>query len=47
MCSYNDPERRSDFEFFKKNYQDLFKKFGHKFLAIKNKEILVLYPASF
>lgn len=40
---YTDKDRKSDFDFFVKNYKDLYKEYGHKFLAIKNKEILGAY----
>lgn len=41
--AYTDIDRKSDFDFFIKNYQELYKKYGHCFLAIKNKEILGSY----
>ena len=40
MSNYTDTERKIDFDYFISNYQDLYKQYGHKFLAIKNKEIL-------
>ena len=39
MSNYTDTERKIDFDYFISNYQDLYKQYGHKFLAIKNKEI--------
>ena len=35
--------RKQDFEWFVSNYDELFKKYGHKFLAIKNEQILGSY----
>lgn len=43
MNNYGDSERRMDFEYFKECYNELFKKHGHKFIAIKNKEIIGIY----
>ena len=40
---YTEPDRKSDFDFFIENYQELYKKYGHCFLAIKNKNILGAY----
>ena len=45
MSNYTDNERKNDFDFFIKNYKELYKKYGHKFLAIKNKEILGSYES--
>lgn len=45
MSSYTDIERKKDFDFFVENYQYLYKKYGHKFLAIKNKQILGAYDS--
>ena len=42
---YTDVDRKSDFDFFIKNYHNFYKKYGHKFLAIKNKEILGAYDS--
>lgn len=35
--------RDEDFEWFLKEYDNLFKKYGHKFFAIKNKTILGIF----
>ena len=35
--------RDEDFKWFLKEYDNLFEKYGHKFLAIKNKVILGVY----
>lgn len=43
MHTYTQEDRNSDFDFFVKNYQCLFKQYGHKFLAIKNKQVLGSY----
>ena len=42
---YTDADRKSDFDFFIENYYNFYKKYGHKFLAIKNKEILGTYDS--
>lgn len=42
---YIDVDRKKDFDFFVENYQELYKKYGHKFLAIKDKSILGHYDA--
>lgn len=43
MADYSDNDRRSDFDFFTHNFASLYKQYGHKFLAIKNKQILGAY----
>lgn len=40
MNIYDEGNRSSDFDYFVKNYQSLFKRYGHKFLAIKNQMVL-------
>ncbi len=40
MNEYGDKERRSDFDYFIKHYQELYDKYGHKFIAVRNREIL-------
>lgn len=40
---YTDNDRKTDFNFFIENYQEFYQKYGHKFLAIKNKNILGAY----
>lgn len=42
---YTDVDRKNDFDFFVDNYQELYKKYGHKFLAIKDKSVLGYYDA--
>ena len=45
MSKYSDEERKKDFDFFINSYKDLYKKYGHKFLAIKNEKILGAYDS--
>lgn len=40
MNEYGDKERKNDFEYFISHYQEIFDKYGHKFIAIKNNTIL-------
>lgn len=42
---YTDKDRKEDFDFFIDHYQELYEKYGHKFLAIKNKSVLGYYDA--
>lgn len=37
--------QEQDFEWFKQNYKELFQKYGHKYLAIKNKRVLGVYDS--
>lgn len=37
--------RRNDFNWFLNNYDALYNKYGHKFLAIKNKTVLGAYDS--
>jgi len=34
-----------DFEWFLENYDDIYKKYGHSFVSIKNKKILGAYSS--
>ena len=43
MNSYGETERKKDFEYFIEHYQELYEKYGHKFIAIKNKTVLGVY----
>ena len=43
--NYTDIERKQDFDFFVSNYQVLYQKYGHKFLAIKDKIVLGAYDS--
>lgn len=45
MENYTDMDRKSDFDYFTCHYQEFFNKYGYKFLAIKNKEILGEYDS--
>ena len=40
---YGDADRKSDFEYFLSIYDELFEKYGHKFVAIRNKKVLNVY----
>ena len=43
MSVYAETERRNDFHWFLENYNSLYKQYGHKFFAIRNKKILGIY----
>lgn len=43
MSSYSDKERNEDFDFFLEQYEELYKKYGKCFVAIKNKKILGIF----
>lgn len=43
MSDYGEKERISDFEFFIAHYDELYEKYGHKFIVIRNQEILGVY----
>lgn len=36
-------KKREDFNYFIKHYQELYNKYGHKFIAIKNSKILGVF----
>lgn len=40
---YSDQERKEDFKYFLSNYNDIYKKYGHCFVAVKNKEIIGVF----
>ncbi len=42
---YTDENRKEDFDYFVNHYPELFKEYGHKFLAIKDKKVLGAYNA--
>ena len=42
---YSEKNRMSDFQFFLDNYNELYQKYGHKFIAIQNKEILGVFDS--
>ncbi|MBQ0052128.1 MAG: hypothetical protein KBT11_08720 [Treponema sp.] len=41
MNDYTKQDKMRDFAYFKNSYDDLFKKYGHKFFAIKNESVLL------
>jgi len=41
--TYTDTNRKNDFQWFWDNYDILFNQYGHKVLAIQNKQILGVY----
>ena len=43
MNTYGENERMSDFNFFVEHYDELFEKYGHKFIVIRYHEILGAY----
>ena len=43
MDEYRDDNRNIDFDFFVKNYQELYNRYGHKFIAIRNEQVLGAY----
>lgn len=43
MNTYGEFERMADFQFFIDHYDELFKKYGHKFIVIKEYNILGAY----
>lgn len=45
MNGYGDLERYADFDFFLDNYNNFYKEYGHKFIAIKNKKILGIFDS--
>lgn len=47
MAEYTETDRNRDFDYFVKNYQKLFKKYGHKFIVIKNETVVGAYDSVF
>ncbi len=43
MNNYSDKERKEDFDFFLKQYEELYKKYGKCFVSIRNKKILGIF----
>ena len=43
MNTYGEKERMSDFQFFIEHYNELYEKYGHKFIVIKEHKILGAY----
>lgn len=42
---YTDTDRKNDFDFFLKHYEDFYKKYGHSCIAIRFGEILGVYKS--
>lgn len=40
---YTEKDRKEDFNYFIKHYYELYNKYGHKFIAIKNSKILGVF----
>lgn len=40
---YTNKEGKEDFDYFIEHYQELYDKYGHKFIAIKNSKILGIF----
>lgn len=40
---YTEKERKEDFDYFVEHYQELYNKYGHKFIAIQNSKILGVF----
>jgi len=40
---YTSENRKADFQFFLDEYDNLYKKYGHKFFAIQNQQILGVF----
>lgn len=45
VAEYRDDDRNKDFDFFMKNYQELYNHYGHKFIAIRNAKVLGSYDS--
>lgn len=45
MIEYSQEDRTKDFNFFIKNYDQFFQKYGHVFLAIRNEKVLGTYSS--
>lgn len=43
MNEYGETERKKDFDFFIEHYQKFYEQYGHKFIVIRNKQILGSY----
>lgn len=40
---YTEKERKIDFDYFIENYKDFYQKYGHKYIAIKNKTVIGVF----
>lgn len=43
MSNYTDTDRKKDFNYFIEHYQEFYREYGHKFIAIKNEQVLGAY----
>lgn len=43
MYTYTEADRAADFKYFLEHYNEFFQKYGHKFIVIRNQEILGAY----
>ena len=43
FAMYTEKERKDDFNYFIEHYQEFYDEYGHRFIAIKNSEILGVY----
>lgn len=43
MGVYGEKERQQDFDYFVAHYEELYEKYGHKFIAIRNRTVLAVY----
>ena len=43
MYTYSEEDRTSDFNFFLEHYNEFYRIYGHKFIAIRKQEILGIY----
>ncbi len=46
MYKYTETDRKKDFDFFLKHYEDYYKKYGHCYIAIRLEEILGVYKST-
>lgn len=43
MHEYGENERQKDFDYFLAHYEEFFQEYGHKFIAIRNQNVLGVY----
>lgn len=43
MSNYSDKQRKEDFYYFLQHYKELFEKYGHCFVSIRNKTIIGVF----
>lgn len=46
LIEYGEKERAADFNYFIDHYDELYKKYGHKFIVLRNREILGAYDST-